>query len=86
MDAPGADVIVSKTRLFMARRREKREERGENLARHEWLSLAHDDIGAWEGIRLFYQFKKLMPIVVRTMMNASSDKRPIPSNSYLMCE
>ena len=46
----GADVIVRKAWQFIARHLVGREKRRGSLARHEWLSLARDHIGAWERV------------------------------------
>ncbi|HEY7419063.1 MAG TPA: hypothetical protein VH593_28030 [Ktedonobacteraceae bacterium] len=44
----GADVIVRKTRQLIARRLVGPDHTPGDQARHEWLYLAHDDIGPFE--------------------------------------
>jgi hypothetical protein len=48
---PGADVIVRKVLRFIAHHKLGSASHLGNWARHEWLRLAHDDIGAWERVR-----------------------------------
>jgi hypothetical protein len=50
MDFPGADVIARKAWQFMARPLVVDESRWGSQARHEWLNLARDHIGAWRGV------------------------------------
>jgi hypothetical protein len=60
---PGADVIVRKPPRLIARHRVGPEKRRGRLARHEWLGLARDHIGAWTRERFVYQVEKLMRIM-----------------------
>jgi hypothetical protein len=50
LPCPGADVIVRKVRQFIAYHRPGECVTFGKPARHEWLGLAHDHIGAWEVI------------------------------------
>jgi len=51
---PGADLIERKTPRLIARPLVGREKGRGSLGRHEWLGIAHDEIGACEGDHLLF--------------------------------